>query len=54
METIIPSGLEALDGYGHYEDEMVKVNGKWLFSKRKIYNDEWKNKSSRLKIRHGK
>lgn len=29
----------ALDGYGHYEDEMVKVNGKWLFSKRKIYNE---------------
>ena len=33
-----------LDSFGHYEDEMVKVNGKWLFSKRKIYNenvDQW-------------
>lgn len=24
--------------YGHYEDEMRKVDGKWLFSRRKIYN----------------
>ncbi len=28
-----------LDSFGNYEDEMVKVNGKWLFSKRKIYNE---------------
>ena len=34
-----PKRAGALDGYGHYEDEMVKVNGKWLFSKRKIYNE---------------
>lgn len=25
--------------YGHYEDELVKVDGQWLFSKRKIYNE---------------
>jgi hypothetical protein len=39
-----PKRSAALDGYGHYEDEMVKVNGKWLFSKRVIYNEgvaEW-------------
>jgi hypothetical protein len=24
--------------YGHYEDEMRKVDGKWLFSKRAIFN----------------
>ena len=24
--------------YGHYEDELRKVDGKWLFSRRKIYN----------------
>jgi hypothetical protein len=24
---------------GHYEDELVKTNGKWLFTKRKIYNE---------------
>ena len=29
-----------LDSFGHYEDEMVKVDGKWLFSKRKIYNEQ--------------
>jgi 3-phenylpropionate/cinnamic acid dioxygenase small subunit len=34
-----PKRAAALDGYGHYEDEMVKVNGKWLFAKRKIYNE---------------
>jgi hypothetical protein len=26
--------------YGHYEDELRKVDGQWLFSKRKIYNEE--------------
>ncbi len=25
--------------YGHYEDDLKKVNGQWLFSKRKIYNE---------------
>jgi hypothetical protein len=34
-----PQRAGVLDGYGHYEDEMVKVNGKWLFAKRKIYNE---------------
>jgi uncharacterized protein (TIGR02246 family) len=29
-----------LDSFGNYEDEMVKANGKWLFSKRKIYNEQ--------------
>ena len=38
------------DGFGHYEDELVKVNGKWLFTKRKIYNegrDEWAYKGGK-------
>jgi len=26
-------------GYGTYEDELRKVNGRWLFSRRKIYNE---------------
>lgn len=26
-------------GYGHYEDELRKVDGKWLFTRRKIYNE---------------
>jgi hypothetical protein len=35
-----PQRAATLDSYGHYEDEMVKVNGKWLFSKRRIYNEQ--------------
>ena len=34
-----PQRTAVLDGYGHYEDEMVKVKGQWLFSKRRIYNE---------------
>jgi ketosteroid isomerase-like protein len=35
-----PKRTAALDSFGHYEDEMVKVDGKWFFSKRKIYNEQ--------------
>lgn len=35
-----PQRTGTFDSYGHYEDEMVKVNGKWLFSKRRIYNEQ--------------
>jgi hypothetical protein len=45
-----PERRGVFDGFGHYEDELVKVNGKWLFTKRKIYNegrDEWAYKSSK-------
>jgi hypothetical protein len=28
-----------IGGFGHYEDDLVKVNGQWFFSKRKIYNE---------------
>ena len=38
-----PKRTGQLDSFGIYEDEMVKVNGKWLFSKRKIYNEEVKD-----------
>jgi hypothetical protein len=39
-----PSGRGTVDFFGHYEDEMVKVNGEWLFARRRIYNEaipEW-------------
>ena len=35
-----PERKAALNSYGHYEDEMVKVDGQWLFSKRVIYNEQ--------------
>jgi hypothetical protein len=35
-----PKRSAAFDGFGHYEDELVKVNGHWLFSKRRIYNEQ--------------
>jgi len=39
-----PERRGVFSGYGHYEDEMVKANGQWLFTKRRIYNEgraEW-------------
>lgn len=35
-----PERRAQLSSFGHYEDELVKVNGEWLFSKRKIYNEQ--------------
>jgi len=37
--TTGPTGYGTVDFFGHYEDDMVKVNGEWLFSKRHIYNE---------------
>ena len=34
-----PARTGTLDSFGNYEDEMVKIGGKWYFSKRKIYNE---------------
>jgi len=31
--------------FGHYEDELVRVNGKWLFKHRKVYNESLTNRS---------
>jgi hypothetical protein len=39
-----PDGRGGVDFFGHYEDEMLKVNGEWLFARRRIYNEaipEW-------------
>jgi ketosteroid isomerase-like protein len=35
-----PERTAQLNSFGHYEDELVKVNGEWLFSLRKIYNEQ--------------
>lgn len=42
--TTGPTGYGTVDFFGHYEDEMVKVNGEWLFASRHVYNEaiaEW-------------
>jgi hypothetical protein len=31
--------------FGHYEDELAKVNGKWLFKKRKVFNESLQNRA---------
>jgi len=34
-----PQRANTIGGFGHYEDEMVKVNGQWFFTRRTIYNE---------------
>ena len=34
-----PDGSMALPSYGIYEDELARVDGRWLFKRRKIYNE---------------
>ena len=44
-----PQRSNTIGGFGHYEDELVKVNGQWFFSKRKIYNEgsaKWQYKGT--------
>jgi hypothetical protein len=39
-----PDGRGGVDFFGHYEDDLVKINGEWLFARRRIYNEaipEW-------------
>ena len=39
-----PNRRAVFDGFGHYEDELARIDGQWLFTKRRIYNenrDEW-------------
>ena len=31
--------------FGHYEDDLVKVNGHWLFKKRKVFNESQPNRA---------
>lgn len=31
--------------FGHYEDDLAKVNGKWLFKKRRVFNESRDNRS---------
>jgi len=30
--------------FGHYEDQLVKVNGHWLFKERRVFNESLTNR----------
>ncbi len=32
--------------FGHYEDDLVKLNGHWLFRKRTVYNESMPNRAA--------
>ena len=40
-----PQGDVQLLYFGHYEDELVRRNGKWLFKTRKVYNESRDNRA---------
>jgi uncharacterized protein (TIGR02246 family) len=35
-----PDRKGAVDSFGHYEDDLVKQNGQWLFKKRHVFNEQ--------------
>lgn len=37
-------GTMVLGLFGHYEDELVKIDGRWYFKKRTIYNEGLENR----------
>lgn len=39
-----PQGDVQLLYFGHYEDELVRQNGHWLFKKRSVYNESMQNR----------
>jgi hypothetical protein len=44
-----PQRSNTIGGFGHYEDDLVKINGQWFFTKRKIYNEgsaKWQYKGT--------
>ena len=45
MTNKTPQGDVQLLYFGHYEDELVKVNGHWLFKKRHVYNESLPNRA---------
>ena len=40
-----PQGDVQLLYFGHYEDELEKINGKWLFTRRHVYNESRDNRA---------
>jgi hypothetical protein len=34
-----PDGALKMGSFGHYEDDLARIDGQWLFKRRKIYNE---------------
>jgi len=45
MTNNTPQGDVQLLYFGHYEDELVRVKGKWLFKRRHVYNESKPNRA---------
>lgn len=41
-----PGHTPKIGGFGHYEDELRRVDGRWLFASRKIYNQQLEGRSA--------
>jgi hypothetical protein len=41
-----PDNTLKMGTFGHYEDELARVNGEWKFKRRKIYNEFLKDRGS--------
>ena len=40
LSTDRPDRQPYVKAFGHYEDDLVKLNGQWLFKRREIYNEQ--------------
>jgi uncharacterized protein (TIGR02246 family) len=40
-------GKPVIAEYGHYEDELVKIQGQWLFAKRTVFNETLPNRAAK-------
>ena len=36
---LVPGGAPAMGTFGHYEDELVRIEGRWKFKRRRIVNE---------------
>lgn len=45
MTNKTPQSDAQLYFFGHYEDELVRKNGRWLFKKRVVYNESRQNRA---------
>ncbi|HEV7632959.1 MAG TPA: nuclear transport factor 2 family protein [Steroidobacteraceae bacterium] len=41
-----PQRSASVGAYGHYEDDLVKQDGKWLFKKRQVFNEQLERRAA--------